>query len=609
MINNILASYELLASIAVLLIMGPIVYLIGKKSGRTARWLAFLAAATSATLMIHVGIVLLDPYAISQTLTLDPTTWTYSFVYTTQGFPWALTFNVQLYPFTTSINISYQAFNFFDKAVSQPLYLVYNVIPNSPFLMMIPIWPLSNPLANLSLSAGLIADGLSYPIAMLISGLGAAVMFYCAFYMKDIENQGSFFGNMLLFIGGMLGVLLSTSVIEFFLFWEVMLIPSYILVNQFGLTERKNITALKYFLWTTFGSVVMFIGLLMMGVTLNSFDFRQMSLNLQLAQTYYYNFIITLNPFGATFNIWVILYLTGLILVIPAILIFIGFAVKMAIFPLHTWLPDTYMEAPMPVVLLLSAAMTKTAAYGIARFLVVYMGPSVQMLTTSLGIVALITAIYGGVMALTQKNLKKMLAYSSMSQMGYILFGFAMINVIGVNGSLLHILNHGICMGIWFMVAGIIGKTTGTLDFDKLGGLSEKMPATAAIATIAGLSVAGVPPLLGFTSEWMIFAGGSTATQYLLTALLLVATAVTLGYYLWAVRRIFFGPLKEGLEKVQVPRSLAAPTVVLAAIVIVLGILPAIATQYFTPITSQILPTLYGYQQILYLLGLGLGGI
>lgn len=609
MINNILASYELLISIAVLLIMGPIVYLIGKKSGRTARWLAFLAAATSAALMIHVGIVLTDPYAISQTITLDPTTWTYSFIYSTQGSSWALTFNVQLYPFTTSANISYQLFNFFDKAVSQPLYLVYNVIPNSPFLMMLPIWPLSNPLANLSLNAGLIADGLSYPIAMLISGLGAAVMFYCAFYMKEIENQGSFSGNMLLFIGGMLGVLLSTNVIEFFLFWEVMLIPSYILINQFGLTERKNITALKYFLWTTFGSVIMFIGLLMMGVTLNSFDFRQMSFNLQLAQTYYYSFILPLNPLGATFNLWVVLYLTGLILIIPAILIFIGFAVKMAIFPLHTWLPDTYMEAPIPVVLLLSAAMTKTAAYGIARFLVVYMGPSVQMLTTSLGIVALITAIYGGIMALTQKNLKKMLAYSSMSQMGYILFGFAMINVIGVNGSLLHVLNHGICMGIWFMIAGIIGKTTGTLDFDKLGGLSEKMPATAAIATIAGLSVAGVPPLLGFTSEWMIFAGGSTATQYLLTALLLVATAVTLGYYLWAVRRIFFGPLKEGLENVQAPRSLAAPTVVLAAFIIVLGILPAIATQYFTPITSQILPTLYGYQQILYLLGLGLGGI
>nr|MDO8081784.1 NADH-quinone oxidoreductase subunit M [Candidatus Freyarchaeota archaeon] len=613
MLNNILASYELLASIAVLLIMGPIVYLIGKKSGRTARWLAFIAAGTSAALMIHIGIVLLNPYAISQTLklTLDPTTWiwTYSFEYTTQGFPWALTFNVQLYPFTTSINISYQPFNFFDKAVSQPLYLVYKIIPNSPYLMMLPISQFGNPLANISLSAGLIADGLSYPIAMLVSGLGAAVMFYCAFYMKDVENPGSFFGNMLLFIGGMLGVLLATNVIEFFLFWEVMLIPSYILVNQFGLTERKSITALKYFLWTTFGSVIMFAGLLMMGVTLNSFDFRQMSFNLQYA---YFNptnsvlsFLNFINPSFPTFNIWVILYLTGLILVIPAILIFIGFAVKMAIFPLHTWLPDTYMEAPMPVVLLLSAAMTKTAAYGIARFLVVYMGPSVQMLTTSLGIVALVTAIYGGILALTQKNLKRMLAYSSMSQMGYILFGFAMINVIGVNGSLLHVLNHGICMGVWFMVAGIILKTTGTLDFDKLGGLSEKMPTTAAIATIAGLSVAGVPPLLGFTSEWMIFAGGSTATQYLLTALLLVATAVTLGYYLWAVRRIFFGPLKEGLKKVQVPRSLVAPIAVLAAFVVVLGIVPAIATQYFTPITNQILPTLYGYQQILYLLGLG----
>jgi NADH-quinone oxidoreductase subunit M len=353
----------------------------------------------------------------------------------------------------------------------------------------------------------------------------------------------------------------------------------------------------------------MFVGLFMVGTTMNSFDFQQMYFNLYSTQLALTNIFGTYLPFTSIFNMWLSVALVGITLVIPAVLIFIGFAVKMAIFPLHTWLPDTYMEAPMPVVLLLSAAMTKTAAYGIARFLVIYMGTSIQMLTTSLGIVALVTAIYGGIMALTQKNLKKMLAYSSMSQMGYILFGFAMINVIGVNGSLLHVLNHGICMGIWFMVAGIIQKTTGTLEFDKLGGLSEKMPATAAIATIAGLSVAGVPPLVGFTSEWMIFAGGSTATQYLLTALLLVATAFTLGYYLWAIRRIFFGPLKEGLEKVQAPKSLTAPIAILAIFVIVLGILPAIATQYFTPITSQILTTLYGYKQILYLLGLGLGGV
>lgn len=604
MINNMLTSYELLASIAIVLVMGPIVYLIGKKSGRAARWLAFLAAGTSAALLAHVGIVVLDPYAISITVMLDPTTWTYSFIYSSQIVPYAaLQFNVQLYPFTTSLSQIPWIWNNFDRAIAFPMYTAYNVIPDAPYLVILSINPLGNALGNLSITAGLIADGLSYPIAMLISGLGAAVMFFCAFYMKDVESPGSFFGNMLFFIGGMIGVALATNVIEFFIFWEVMLIPSYILVNQFGLTENKSRTALKYFLWTTFGSVIMFVGLFMMGVTLNTFDFQQMTLNLQAAQTAYAAFLGTLIPFGAAFNQWLSVFLTGLILVIPAILIFIGFAVKMALFPLHTWLPDTYMEAPMPVVLLLSAAMTKTAAYGIARFLVIYMGPSLQTLQVSLAIVGLVTAAYGGIMALTQKNLKRMLAYSSMSQMGYILFGFAMVSVLGVNGSLLHILNHGICMGVWFMVAGIILKATGTLDFDKLGGLSEKMPATAAIATIAALSVAGVPPLLGFSSEWMIFAGGMMATQYLLTALLLVATAITLGYYLWAIRRIFFGPLKVGLEKVKAPRSLVAPIVVLAAFIVVLGIAPAIATQYFSPITSQILAPFYGYQQILYLLG------
>jgi NADH-quinone oxidoreductase subunit M len=610
MIDNVFAGYELFISLAVLLVMGPIVYLVGKKSGRAARWLAFLAAATTAVLMIDVGIILLNPYAISVTILLNTTTWTYSFIYSTQIFSYALQFNVQLYPFSTTLSTIpylYGGVNVFNQAVGNPIYVVYSVFPYGPSILTLPSSQLSNPLGNLGINAGLIADGLSYPIAMLIAGLGAAVMFYCAFYMEDVKSPGSFFGNMLLFIGGMLGVLLATNVIEFFLFWELMLIPSYILLNQFGLTERKTIATLKYFLWTTFGTVFMLVGIFMMGVMLNSFDFRQMSLNLATAQSGYISFLNTYITYG-TYNIWFSFYLIGLLMVVPAVLIFIGFAVKMSIFPLHTWLPDTYMEAPMPLVLLMSAAMTKTAAYGIARFLVVYMGTSVQLLSTSLAIIALVTAIYGGIMAITQKNLKRMLAYSSMSQMGYILFGFAMINVIGVNGALLQILNHGICMGIWFMVAGIILKNTGTLDFDKLGGLSEKMPITAAVATIAGLSLAGIPPLLGFTSEWMIFVGGSTATQYLLTALLIVATAITLGYYLWAIRRIFFGPIKEGLEKVKAQGRLVAPIALLAVVVVVLGVLPMVATQYFTPITSSILGQLYGYQQYLTLLRLG-GGL
>lgn len=138
MINNLFASYELFTSLAVLLIMGPIVYLIGKKSSRVARWLAFLTAAITAVLMIHVGIILLDPYAVSVTLTLNPTTWTYSFIYATQMFPYALQLNVQLYPFTTSLNTIPWVWNSFDRAVSNPLYILYNVIPNGPYMLASP---------------------------------------------------------------------------------------------------------------------------------------------------------------------------------------------------------------------------------------------------------------------------------------------------------------------------------------------------------------------------------------------------------------------------------------------------------------------------------------
>jgi NADH-quinone oxidoreductase subunit M len=418
------------------------------------------------------------------------------------------------------------------------------------------------------LSVGLYADGLSYPIVLMISGLGTAALLYSAIDMKEAENPGAYYGNMLLFIGGMIGVVLSTNLIEFILFWEVMLLPSFILISMFGVTEERKISALKYFLYTHFASAALFAGVFIIGYETNTFDLYTTSSTVGLG---------SLLP-----------SVTQAVFVGAALLILIAFIVKMAIFPLHTWLPSAYYDAPIPVTLLLSSTMTKTAAYGIARILILFLAP--QLIDWRLGLLvfALITMYYGGILALAQDNLKSMLAYSSMSQMGYILFGLATLTLYGGLGGIFQIINHGIAIAVMWITCGILLKQAGSFEFSKLRGLGARMPLTATCAAIAGLGLAGTPPLAGFQSEWLIFLGGAAYPAFLLLAI--IATGITAGYYLWAVRRIFFGPIKPSLKNVEdAPRMVQVLLLILTFFIVVLGIIPNLILGVINPILATAL--------------------
>jgi NADH-quinone oxidoreductase subunit M len=418
------------------------------------------------------------------------------------------------------------------------------------------------------LYVGLYADGLSYPIVLMISALGTITLIYSAADMKDLENARAYYGNMLLFVGGMIGVVLSTNLIEFILFWEVMLLPSFILISMFGVTEQRRISALKYFLYTHFGSAFLFAGVFVVGVVAGTFDLYGTSITLSSSLS---------GPLVAATQAFV-----G-----AAILILVAFVVKMAIFPLHTWLPSAYYDAPVPVTLLLSSAMTKTAAYGIARILILFFLPQMAGLSLGLLIVAVITMYYGSILALAQDNLKSMLAYSSMSQMGYILFGLAALNLYGDLGGIFHIINHGIAMAVMWITCGVLLRQAGTFEFSKLRGLGAKMPVTAACAVIAGLGLAGTPPLSGFQSEWLIFLGGTSYPILgpILVLLAIIATGLTAGYYLWAIRRIFFGPIKANLKNVRdAPMRIQILMLVLVFFVILFGIIPNIVLGVIRPI-------------------------
>ncbi len=412
------------------------------------------------------------------------------------------------------------------------------------------------------LRVGLYADGLSYPIVLMISALGTITLLYSAADMKEIENARAYYGNMLLFIGGMIGVVLSTNLIEFIIFWEVMLLPSFILISMFGVTDQRRTSALKYFLYTHFGSAFLIAGVFVIGLFTGTFDLYTG---------------LSSSPLPPLITIAQTAFVGA------AILILVAFVVKMAIFPLHTWLPSAYYDAPVPVTLLLSSAMTKTAAYGIARILVLFFLPQMAGLSLGLMIVAVITMYYGGILALAQDNLKSMLAYSSMSQMGYILFGLAALNLYGDLGGIFHIINHGIAMAVMWITCGVLLKQAGTFEFSKLRGLGAKMPVTAMCAVIAGLGIAGTPPLSGFQSEWLIFLGGTTYP--ILVLLAVIATTLTAGYYLWAIRRIFFGPIKVNLKNVKdAPVRIQILMLVLIFFVILFGIIPNIVLGVIRPI-------------------------
>ncbi len=411
---------------------------------------------------------------------------------------------------------------------------------------------------------GLLVDGLSAAPALMITFLGTITAIYSINYSDYGGEYGSYFALYVLYVAGMLGVVLSTNLLQFYLFWELMLVPSYFLIAEWGYKEAKKV-AFKYFLFTHVGAIAILFGILSIYVLTPTHTFTisdlptQVSLLQRSAQT------------------------------LIATLLFLGFAFKMGLFPFHTWLPDAYAEAPTPISVLLSGVMSEIGAYALVRMVVTVFAPTwIEFVYVVAGI-ALFSMIYGGAMALVQDDMKRLLAYSSISQMGYITFGLSMVSIQGLTGSVFHIVNHGICKGLLFMTVGAITYQTGLRNMDKLNGLADKMPVTATAALVGALGIAGAPPTNGFQSEWLIFEGGFQAHHPFLTIIGVVSTALTVGYMLWMIRKVYFGPLPENLTNVKdAPLSMLIPMGLLTVLAVVLGVYP-------TPVLKIIVPYVHNF--------------
>jgi len=408
----------------------------------------------------------------------------------------------------------------------------------------------------------LLADGVSAPIALTIALLSTVISTYSIEYMRHERNLGAYFALYLLYEAGMIGAVLTTNLAFFFLFFELMLIPSWALIAVWGTGDKERI-ALKYFLFTEAGALSLLAGIAATRAISGTFEMLEIANRLK----------------GLDIEI--------IAIIVTAILI--GFFVKMAIFPLHTWLPDAHAEAPTPISALLSPAMIGIGGYAAVR--IVYtcfpMILNYWEYTTAMSVLALITMVYGGLMAYAQDDLKRLLAYSSISQMGYMLFGVASLSSLGVLGAVLLYVNHAFCKATLFMMSGIIMHELKTRRISELRGLASRMPYTTVTALLSFLGLAGVPPTLGFWSELYIFLGsmysalmrsGSIDVTRLVVTIIAVLTAIlTAGYALWTVRRMFYGEVNEVTKEAHEPSAvMLIPLIVLTVLTIVFGVYPSI---------------------------------
>ena len=559
------SSYFLLAATFLPLLSSPVSYILAKKVGVTATtWFSF------GILAISTGLVFIP----AMTLTSGQSAYV-------ESYPWSQFGNFGLrldglsLPFALIIYILCTVLALYSKP-----YMIHKIMEDANSHAGSGGEQHSSGLSNRRISGGIGDHGGSSTYYSDSSKMEVGSQVSAVTDTKKYLNSqmGLYFALYLAFSMGMFGTVLATNLIQFYVFFELMLVPSFFLIAFYGYGARRRI-ALMFFFWTHVGAVVLLLALLSMGFFAGGFDFDTIRANAsQIPEQ------------------WMSIIVFALV---------VGLGVKLAAFILHIWLPYAHAEAPTPVSALLSPAMIGIGAYGLLRLWLELLTGSYAEYSLYINLWGLATMIYGGAMALMQDDIKRVLAYSSISQMGYILFGLGSESVLGITGATMMYISHGLGKAILFMMAGSIILQTGTRSMSKLGGLAGKMPYTAVITMIGALTIIGIPPTSGFMAEWILFNGvlqtGVNHWDSLRVAAFgigILATVLSSAYILWMYKRVFFGKISE--EHIHVRDSSKYITVtmaVLAAITLIIGVYPDL---FLNPIigyiqgmfsdTSEILP-------------------
>jgi NADH-quinone oxidoreductase subunit M len=401
-------------------------------------------------------------------------------------------------------------------------------------------------------------DGISLLLVLLTTLLGAISIL--SSWTAITERVKEYYAFMLLLQTGMIGVFISLDLLVFYVFWEVMLVPMYFLIGVWG-GPRKLYAAIKFFLYTLAGSVLMLVAILAMYFY-------------QFNTTGVYSFdILKFQKLGfpTDLQFWVFLAF------------FIGFAIKVPMFPFHTWLPDAHVEAPTAGSVILAGVLLKMGTYGFVRFsLPMFPWATMHFLKPML-IICLIGIIYGALVAMMQKDMKSLVAYSSVSHLGFVMMGVFAATPVALQGGVLQMVNHGISTGALFLIVGVIYERRHTRLISDYGGLSHIMPVYATVFLIMTLSSIGMPGLNGFIGEFFILQGTFAAPGlWIYAALAVLGIVLGAAYMLWMYQRVMFGKLENPLNKAMPDlnmRELATfvPLIILAFWI---GIYPSFFTKY-----------------------------
>jgi NADH-quinone oxidoreductase subunit M len=359
-------------------------------------------------------------------------------------------------------------------------------------------------------------DGFSALLILLTTLMGAIAVL--SSWTAITERVKEYYVVLLVLQTGMIGAFVSLDFLLFFLFWEVMLVPMYFLIGIWG-GGRRLYSAIKFFLYTLVGSVVMLLGILAL---------------------YFYNASVPGN--AATFDITLFQQLAVPFAIQKWIFLafFLGFAVKVPMFPLHTWLPDAHTDAPTAGSVILAAVVLKMGTYGFIRFSLPILPDASRYFVPMMAALSIIGIIYGALVALAQSDWKRLVAYSSVSHMGMIMLGMFALTPVGITGSIVQQLNHGISTGALFLIVGIVYERRHTREISEYGGLSKVMPVFAAVFLIMVMSSIGLPALNGFIGEILILQGVYVVNKAWAAA---AAAGIVLGaaYMLWLYQRTMFG--------------------------------------------------------------------
>ncbi len=441
-------------------------------------------------------------------------------------------------------------FSFVPFVISAWLTYDYFVVHSSSAAMVYVEGPFAwIPVLNAQYFLGV--DGISVPMLFLTGLLGFLSILASFNIVKRVKEYFAFF---LLLIAGMMGVFCALDFFLFYVFWEVMLVPMYFLIGIWG-GPRKEYAAIKFFLYTLFGSIFMLVSILVLYFTSEPHTLNMLTL------------IQTAPAFSHSLQIMCFVFF------------FIAFAIKVPVWPFHTWLPDAHVEAPTAVSVILAGVLLKMGTYGMLRISWPMFPEATRYFSIPIAILGLIAIIYGALVSMAQKDLKKLVAYSSVSHMGYCMLALgAFSSVTAITGCMFQMISHGLITGALFLLVGVLYDRAHTREIAAFGGLGVKLPVYTGLMVLFSMASLGLPGMSGFVSEFMVFIGSFSQPGFMIiTALAVLGVVLTAAYMLRMVQRMFLGEFNlakwGGLKEIGLREILTVAP--LGLLTIVIGVYPA----------------------------------